>query len=284
MTYGTLLLHLDDAPHATLRTAFAIELARALGSRLLGLSDAGPPPAEVGFGMDVLPSERLDNALRIQRANAEARAERFERQARDAGLDHVHAWVDDRDDAAALEQHSLRCDLLILPRPAATDPDLRHHRRQFERAVFHCAPPVLILPPADPARPWRLPGGTALVAWNDSREAARSTRAALPLLRRAEAVKVVHFEPEGGHADPALTASLGEVCDWLAHDGVAAELDCCDSREATGPALLSYLASAQADLLVMGAWTHGRVTEQLLFGGASRTVVEGSPIPILMAR
>ena len=284
MAYGTLLLHLDDSPHAQLRTAFAIELARALGSRLVGLSDVGPPPVEVGFGMDVLPSERIDVALRVQRTHAEARAQRFERQVRDAGLDGFHAVVDDRDDAAALEQHALRADLLILPRPQATDPDLRHHRRQFERVVFHCAPPVLILPPADPAQPWRLPGGTALVAWNDSREAARSTRAALPLLRRADTVKVVHFEPEAARADSAIVASLGEVCDWLAHDGVRAELDCCDTREDTGRALLSYVSGSQASLLVMGAWTHGRMTEHLLFGGASRMVVDGSPIPILMAR
>jgi nucleotide-binding universal stress UspA family protein len=46
--------------------------------------------------------------------------------------------------------------------------------------------------------------------------------------------------------------------------------------------LLSRASDFEADLLVMGAYGHARVRE-LLLGGATRTVLASTPVPVLMS-
>jgi len=47
-------------------------------------------------------------------------------------------------------------------------------------------------------------------------------------------------------------------------------------------ALLPYVADRGADLLVMGGYAHSRV-RQFVLGGVARTILEGMPVPVLMA-
>jgi nucleotide-binding universal stress UspA family protein len=48
-----------------------------------------------------------------------------------------------------------------------------------------------------------------------------------------------------------------------------------------GAALIEACGRAGADLLVMGAYGHSRLREMIL-GGATREVLAGAPIPLLM--
>ena len=48
------------------------------------------------------------------------------------------------------------------------------------------------------------------------------------------------------------------------------------------PALLSRASDVEADLLVMGAYSHSRVRE-LVLGGTTRTVLKSMTLPVLMA-
>jgi nucleotide-binding universal stress UspA family protein len=54
-------------------------------------------------------------------------------------------------------------------------------------------------------------------------------------------------------------------------------------NEDVGRLLLSRAASFGADLLVMGAYGHSRITE-LVFGGATRTALHEAALPVLMSR
>ena len=49
-----------------------------------------------------------------------------------------------------------------------------------------------------------------------------------------------------------------------------------------GEALLNQAYAMHADLLVMGAWGHSRMTE-LILGGTTRHVLEHAQLPVLMA-
>jgi nucleotide-binding universal stress UspA family protein len=46
--------------------------------------------------------------------------------------------------------------------------------------------------------------------------------------------------------------------------------------------ILAQVAEERADLLVMGGYGHSRVRE-LLFGGVTRSILENTTIPILVA-
>jgi nucleotide-binding universal stress UspA family protein len=49
-----------------------------------------------------------------------------------------------------------------------------------------------------------------------------------------------------------------------------------------GEALLSAALSAEAELIVMGGYGHARLQEAI-FGGVTRTLIEGSDIPLLLS-
>ncbi|MDG2205493.1 MAG: universal stress protein, partial [Alphaproteobacteria bacterium] len=53
-------------------------------------------------------------------------------------------------------------------------------------------------------------------------------------------------------------------------------------RSTVGAKLIDDLMSENADLLVMGAYTHSRM-RQMVLGGSTRYILEHSPIPVLMS-
>ncbi|UUZ49687.1 universal stress protein [Massilia sp. B-10] len=53
-------------------------------------------------------------------------------------------------------------------------------------------------------------------------------------------------------------------------------------RNEVGERLLAVVSRAEADLIVMGAYGHSAFHEAIL-GGVTRTVLEASAVPLLMA-
>lgn len=119
------------------------------------------------------------------------------------------------------------------------------------------------------------------IAWNGSSEAIRATHAALPLLRRARKVTILH----GRQRQPAsMTAwkPAFDLAEYLAGHGIPSEsILLPESDNAAGNLLLDSAREANANLLVMGAYGHTRFSEWVL-GGATRAVLEGINIPVFM--
>lgn len=160
-------------------------------------------------------------------------------------------------------------DLAVLSRPK---PKGAGTAREFLLAtLFNSARPVLILPQR---RIGRL-GTRILIAWNQRPEAALAVTAALPLLRKAEQVKIVTCGPEDR---PGPKASY--LRDYLAHWGVRTELLRTRGRNVDDEIVHSYQAMG-ADLLVMGAYSRHRMRERI-FGGVTETMLFRSSLPVLM--
>ena len=131
-------------------------------------------------------------------------------------------------------------------------------------------------------------GGTAeigkyvTIAWNGSREAARATFDALPLLADAEQVKVLALDQDGADGPEGFTPS-DEITLSLVRHGISAEAASGSSvGRSTGEALLSHVAEQGGDLLVMGCYGHTRFRE-FIFGGATRHVLHNATVPVLMS-
>jgi nucleotide-binding universal stress UspA family protein len=74
-----------------------------------------------------------------------------------------------------------------------------------------------------------------------------------------------------------------EIAATLARHGVKCETSSTVSSDLDiGDVLLSGLADDGTDLLVMGAWGHSRIRE-LVFGGATRHILEHMTVPVLMS-
>jgi nucleotide-binding universal stress UspA family protein len=143
----------------------------------------------------------------------------------------------------------------------------------LEVAMFETGRPVLMVPP-DPPETF---AGKIAIAWDGGREAARALRAALPLLRKAARVEIMTAQYGSVAAKPS------EVARYLGQHGIEARTWAfTPGRDPIGKELMIQCAETGADMLVMGAYGHSRFREMVL-GGATRGVIEGATLPVLMA-
>jgi nucleotide-binding universal stress UspA family protein len=279
MSYPTLLLPLDDDARAGARLAMTIRLAQAWRSHLVGLSCRRPAPALDGAPMPLRGLDPLALDLLHAQQMALDREQAFQRRCEGAGLSSFELRADADEPGRAVTHHAHGGDLVILGQPDPTDPECAAHRTVLDYVLLHNARPALVVPYAGH---FEAPGRTVLLAWDDSREAARAAADALPLMRRAAAVHVVQFESAPGAPGRADAARLGPLVRWLAGHGIEAAPAALRAPGDVGNALLSHAADIDADLLVMGAWGMSRWAERVL-GGTTRTVLESMTIPVLMA-
>ncbi len=148
-----------------------------------------------------------------------------------------------------------------------------------EQIVLHCARPTLVVP----ADGHRLPIGTrALVAWDDSREAARAVADALPMLRLAGAVEVVSWSESMLDEPMQMSQRLEALQRWLMWQGVGADVRSESSEMPIAEAIRTRAAAGRIDLIVMGAYGHPRWAERML-GGATRGLLRAMAVPVLMS-
>jgi nucleotide-binding universal stress UspA family protein len=148
-----------------------------------------------------------------------------------------------------------------------------------EDVILSCSRPVLVVPYAG-RRPDRL-GENVLVAWNGSREAGRAVQEAIPLMSASSAVTVLLVDPEED-ADIDLAEHL---VTHLGRHGLHARTQIIRHDLATMAAsdtILTQVAELDADLLVMGAYSHSRFRE-IILGGVTRDILRDMNLPVLMA-
>ncbi len=273
MTYRSILVHLDESPRCAARVALAATLARVHGSHLLGLAPSGM----VSLPAELQPRQLGAGAAREQMLQRAAiLVSLFNTQVAPLGLVSHEGRMHDDDSLSAVLQHASAADLVVL---GQNDP--KHFTPlvswDFPQQVFlHAGRPVLVVPYAGE---FNTVGERVVVAWHDSREAARALADALPILRRAQQVSVLSFmHPRDAGSAP----SLDGVGAWLQRHGIEANL----RREVTeldvGNALLSRACDLGADLIVMGGYGHTRVTE-LVVGGVTRSVLAQMTVPVLIS-
>lgn len=172
--------------------------------------------------------------------------------------------------------HARVTDLVVMAR-AETH---AHARRALgEHVLFDAGRPLLIVP-STPKKPrtWK----RALIGWNAKAQAMRAVSAALPLLKRADAVAVATVDAmpsRSGHGE----APGRELAAYLARHGIEVEVRNLDSMgRSEARALLDEAQGFGADVMVLGAYGRSRASE-FIFGGVTREMLLGSPLPLLMA-
>jgi len=202
----------------------------------------------------------------------------FKRLCDEQGVVHRAASRGDRPSAFWREISGLRSelvgergkvsDLIIVPHPKRGTPTAT-----FEAALMRSGKPVLLVP----RQMTRFSAERVLIAWNGSTEGGRAVTHALPLLQRAQEVVVAT-----SHSSALRKPGADELLEYLGRHGIDAVAEPFDSgRRSAGEALLDLAQQRGSELLVMGAYTHRRVHEQI-FGGVTRHMVAAAPIPVFM--
>jgi nucleotide-binding universal stress UspA family protein len=240
------------------------------------------PMRPYGYGAEILIDE-YETMLQAMRHAAEQSIGPLREAVKDLG-DRMSVSMLEMDLAFAARAFAARCrtaDVVVLGQPTV-------HTTALERAVLKGAllgsgRPCLILPN------WETPRqihGRAVVAWKGTPEAARAVRDALPLLRRAEVVRIFcaasadELDGEGQH-------SLARLGHYLAKHGVAVEPPVVTAPpdeilNTAGNAILGEVSEFDAHLLVMGGFGHSRLAE-IVFGGATQRVLLDAPCAVLMS-
>jgi len=261
-----LLVHDDLGQEARLQAA--LDIARALGAHLHCLDVTLVPSVLAtptgGYGAGIL----FQDAREAEGLNKDQVQERLRQE------DVPWSWADAIGDfAPALRDAAGLADLIVVNR--ALDyfpvPDMLHAAQEV---IVTSARPIVAVP--DDARLFNC-FGKALIAWDGSAEARSAMMAAVPMLRLAEKVTLLEI----GVTDAETTAE--EAATYLARHGIEPRIVHEEQgEESIGEALLRAVRNHRPSYVVMGGYGHLPVTEAL-FGGATRTMLKESPVPVFVA-
>jgi nucleotide-binding universal stress UspA family protein len=273
MSLKSILVHVNVSKHCRSRVEIAARLAKSFEARLTGIftSAAGDVPY---YMMDdsTLNAEPTMRAWWL-RARDRAKAG-FDEALRGAGVSA--AWLEvDESDGGAVARSARYSDLAIV---GQIDPEELLPRLEYkvpEQVALEAGGPVLVVPYAGT---FGTVGRRVLIAWNDSPQATRAVRGALPLLTKASSVVILAIGREPARGDPAarLAAHLGD------HGIVAESREMVAGDSDVGNAILSRAADDEADMIVMGAYGHARASE-LILGGVTRTLFRSMTVPTLIS-
>ncbi|MFL5260545.1 MAG: hypothetical protein ACJ8AS_12390 [Hyphomicrobiales bacterium] len=279
MTYKTVLVCLDEVNRVDALAAAAIWIGELTGAHVRGLYVIPAAQIYPSTGFEAVPQVFEGHRTYFQ-DNKDAVRNAFERAMQREGLTFDFLAVEGRSPLIADEvvRYGRTSDLVLMH---ATDPDqVSGVELDFiERVVMAVGRPVLVLPRAGVST---LKLDEIIVGWNGHREAARAVFDALPFLKAANSVRLVWVDPqrdsdlEGGVAGADLAETLARhevkaIAEGLPSGGIDA-----------GAALLQRATDTGGGILVMGAYGHSRLRE-LVFGGATRLVLDKMTLPVFMS-
>jgi nucleotide-binding universal stress UspA family protein len=277
MSYRTILVHVDQSRHAARRIACAVALARRFDAHLVGTAVTGVSrfllPGSVESG-----GQFLVEQIALMRTAATQALEKFDAIVAEAALPKwEHRYVnDDLDGGLALQ--TLYADLLVISQSDRTESQPGDIGGLPEYLLMNSPRPLLLLPNT---ASFEQVGQQVVVAWDGSMEAAHAVTCALPLLKTAQQVTVLVFNPDNVYSGNGYNAE-SDFALYLARHGVKVDLRVHAGIDDVGTALLTSASDLNADLLVMGGYGHTRWREMLL-GGVTRTVLDKMCLPVLMA-
>ncbi|TCU14964.1 nucleotide-binding universal stress UspA family protein [Rhizobium azibense] len=280
MPYKTILAILDTADNSRAVSDFAFALAAENDAHVIGLHAENisavplvapmeiPDPVAVQALQDMAHSETVE-VERIFRLKAEASGASFEWRsfATSAGYG-----------SSPLIESARSVDLLIASQADPSKPS--DSQVDIDSFLFESGRPVLMIPYI-----LRQPKAIkrVMIAWNGSKEAARATFDAMPILKAADEVEVFSVDP----VDSAMqTAGLAgaEIAATLSRHGVKATLAVAEGpHKSASNVIENRLSDNSIDLLVMGAYTHSRLW-QMIFGGTTKSLLQSMTALTLLSR
>ena len=276
MSIATILVHVDNSSANESRFRTAVALTEEFEAHLIALfvvpTYTIPIYAEVPIGADVFETAR--QAILESAANAQSTCENI---AKSTGVSLEWRLVEGHV-VNTLNEHARYCDLVVLGQSNEGDLD-DMSMEVADHVVLEAGAPCLVVPYIGVKK--GLPDNV-LLAWNGSMESARAAKDALPLMKRAQQVKVLLINPEEGEVDEGDIPGA-DIGAYLARHGIKAETNCVHNKQiSAGDILLSQAADLSADLLVTGAYGHTRLRERIL-GGVTRHLLEHMTVPVFMS-
>jgi nucleotide-binding universal stress UspA family protein len=286
MSIAKILVPVAGAGRDRFALATAFAAARPFNAHVVALFVHCDPREAVPYGeLPMSPDivqDLIDTAADLEKASSKAARSALATLAAEAGIRIVGA--PQRADAVtvsyqevtghlprALDREGRLCDLVVFPPIRETDdPEVQEG---FVRALTKLERPVLLSAENAPEQI----GRHVAVGWDGGIACAHALSAALPFMRKADAIEILSVNgsaPQGSAAD--------DVVGYLGLHG----LSCRKRTLARGDSsvaevLLATAAEEGCDMLVAGGYGHGRLMESI-FGGVTEHIVSHPKIPVFM--
>lgn len=279
MSIKTILVHMcNDEPSArALRMAASI--AKARSASLLGchitpnsyaaVAGMGEPVAAAAVISDIEESaaqEAADTKTMFTGILKEMEMPGEWRQ--------VDAGMGPRNHEAATE--GMYADLLVAGLPPA---DSKAAPSLAQDLVIETGRPLLLVPssPADHTFEKNI-----MIAWNESREAARAVHDAMPFLRAAEKISIACIVER--HESDAAESPADRLAGVLTRHNLNADVlsITADKDRKTSEMLFDAARNQGASMIVAGAYSNSRLVEGL-FGGVTSALFSSTPVPTLVS-
>ena len=269
----------NDSPNSKEAVRLAVLLCELHDAVLTGLHIRVPltDDPQVGTWMP----DTLMDSLRTASHNSVERAERgFLDLVSTAGFEGAVDWVtedgDINDKLAGLARYF---DLLVLGQYSGTG-----HRERFraraENIVMRSGRPLLVVPPG--YRVASEPTNRIAVAWDGSEPATRALNDALHFFGAGNRMEIVSVVPKSKTAVNPPPPGRDVVRHLKLHSVDAHRVTIQSKQRDVARALFRHCQENDLDLLVMGAYGHARLREDL-FGGVTKNVLESTTVPVLMS-
>lgn len=276
MSVKQIVVHVDARKALATRLNYVVGLANRFGAGVEGVFARTPPALPAALDGVVTPQLMEAQREATERNETEAKAV-FDEAV--AGVTGETSWrALDGYAANVLAGRAKTADLVVVGQTDPEDADAATDYDLPAEIVMGSGRPVLVVPYVGSYEPEIR---HALVAWNGTKEAARSLSDAMPLLETAAKVSLLVINP-GDLRGPTL-ASAADAAAMLARHGVSAEVhDSVIHDISAGEFLLSRASDLGADLLVMGAYGRPRLRE-LILGGATHDILRHMTLPVFMS-
>ena len=180
----------------------------------------------------------------------------------------IHLNIKEGLRSSLVEQESKFCDLVI-----ASAPPSGVTTATFETAVLKSGKSVLMFPRT--MKDFSM--DSVIIGWNNSTEASRAVSSSIDILKQAQKVHIVSSSEYVEDLE-----IMKNLIMYLKEHNINASYEILKTTRIPGQALLNAALDGNFDLIVAGAYGHKGLKE-LMFGGATRYLLENSNIPIFMS-
>ncbi len=275
----TILISLANLNNYKSSMEAAIFLARAYDSHIIGYYPV-PGSALIVYmapGAPVPVDDTMKRAYENKRDEVKAD---FEDRMRRAGV--KYEWREEKLPSVqvtnALLRQARESELIILAHDGPDKPHTHDETSFVAGVVLEAGRPVLVMPPSD-EEDFSLK--KVAVGWNASREASRAVFDSLNFMKLADEVNLLWVNPDS-RADMAGDLPGSELAATLARHDIQVSSKGISNQVRTSRAIANFCTDEAVDLLVMGAYGHSRLREQIL-GGVTEYTLNHLPCPVLLS-
>ncbi len=243
------------------------------GAHITGTLSHGLPVAMYTYGSH-LPQHALDDITAADKEHRVKVRKQFFEICQDLPSDLVH-FNESYGDANEQLIKIAHCYDLVIMGPANKKTGYQHMEVHPDLVVHSAGRPVIVVPEKFDVADFN---ENALIAWDGRRAAARAVSDGLDILKTKSRVVVLTIGP----VEKATQKTAPIVQHLTRHDIAPEVIQAERNRKKISKIILQTAKDTKAGLIIMGAYQHSKLAEDL-FGGVTNRILAKTNVPVLLS-